>query len=199
MIIRINASSILRKVDKAAEVKGRPIAYKKAYALYYRSKSMMLKEYDKHPVTAEIAAGPMTLPATNATGGYGNLYAFLGFKSGTKPTQELRELIEEQTQFHTVGYRNKAFHFRIALPSKGTIEAMTEMPWGTGGSWVHAVEHGLDNLAFFVYKRSMGRSGGGIIAADEVNDDLSFQTQPYLTTILANFRKRVNNSTVNEA
>lgn len=158
----------------------------------------MLKEFDKHPVTAEIRAGPRALDYSGATDGYGNLYAFLGFEEGSHPITELRDLLETGTQFRQTAFRNNTWYFRIQAPSKKAIEDITEMDWGSGDSWVNAVEKGLDNITMFIYKKKYGRSKAGFQAAYEVNEDLEFKAQPYLTEIMSNFRNRINNSRTND-
>jgi hypothetical protein len=187
--IKINEDSIRKKVTKAAYDKGEIAAYQKAHRLYTRAFQTMLKNFDEHPVTAEIKAGPRALDYSGSTDGYGNLYSFLGFSSGSTPTQDLRTVISANTRFEQTIFRGGNWYFRVRMPSQKLIESNTEMEWGTGQSWVEAVENGLDNLSHYMFKKKYGRSKAGFQAAYEVNEDLTFRRHAYLSAIFQSFRE----------
>lgn len=195
--VKINQDSIRKKVTGAAMQAGEKVAYQKANRLFTRAVKTMLKEFDEHPVTVEIKAGPRALDYSGATDGYGNLYAFFGFASGSKPTEDLREIIVANTRLQQTVFRGGNWYFRIHMPTKKLIEANTEMDWGTGQSWVEAVEKGLDNLGMFMFKKKYGRSKAGFQAKYEINEDLEFNRRKYLSEIFENFRDRIEKSRTN--
>src|SRR4051812_7772070 len=90
--IKINESSIQAKVIEAIgkSKTAKSIANKKAYDLFYRSKNMMLRDFDEHEITQEIKAGPDALNISNTLGGYGNLFSYIGFELLRTPIQGLR-------------------------------------------------------------------------------------------------------------
>jgi hypothetical protein len=197
--VKINNDTAMKKIHAAIKKKGEPLARKRAYALFWRARNMMLKDFDRHPITQELKNSGRTGNISLTTDGYGNLFAFFGFEAGDEPTGELRNLLEAGTVFRSTGFRNNAWFFRITTPDTQTIENITLLPWGSGHSWVDSVENGLDGLAFFMYKKGQGRSQQGFQAPYEINDDLQFNKREYLTEIMRNFRDRINNSSVNEA
>lgn len=193
--IKINEAQISEKINKAIRKKGLPVAQKKAYNLFKRSHNALLKEFDEHNITNELLAGANAVPLTSATNGYGNLYAFLGFTHN--PIPDLRAILVKGFSFRYTTHRNNSYYFKVSTPNKGVIDFVTPLPWGTGDSWVESIEGGLDNLAFFMYKKKFGRSKAGFQAPYEINDDLSFTKQKYLSEILGNFRNRINQSSIN--
>ena len=46
-----------------------------------QKESLLVNEFESHPVTQEIQDGPSKESSDILPGGYGNLYAFLGFLS----------------------------------------------------------------------------------------------------------------------
>jgi hypothetical protein len=196
--IKINAVSIRQKVDKAIEAQGKSIAHKKAYDLFYRSKQLMLRDFDEHPVTLEIKAGPRALNTSNTLDGYGNLFSFIGFPQGSDPIAPLKLMMDLGTFFRYSSFRTNTFYFKVVVPSKSQIDSVSPMPWEAGNSWTEGVERGITNLSNYIYRTTIkGRSKQGLQTGEEVNEDLSFKTIPYLTEILSEFRERINNSKVN--
>lgn len=196
--IRIDKESIAKKVRRAVVETGSQVAYDRAEKIFIRAFNSMLKDFDKHPVSAEIKAGPRALDYSGATSGYGNLYSFLGFEAGSHPVDDLREVIIANTSLQQTVFRNNGWYFRVRLPSEETIRSVTKMDWGTEDSWINAVEKGLDNLDSFMFKKKFGRSRYGFQAPYEINEDLQFNKQPYLKEIFGNFRDRIENSKMND-
>lgn len=198
--VRINEESIRAKILAAAELKSYPVAYKRAQSIFKRAYGRLLKDFDQHPVTIEIRAGPSdTVNISNTLGGYGNLFAYIGFDENSDPIEPLRNLLIDSTILGKGSFRSGGWNFRISLPSREAIDNVTPMPWEHGNSWVEGVEHGMSNLSYFLNKQAAkSRSGYGIQVPDEVNQSLSFERVSYITEILANFRNRVRNSKNND-
>jgi hypothetical protein len=195
--LKLNEKSIRDKIDKALANSPtvKRIAYKKAYGIFYNAKRAMLKAFDRHPITQELLGGAKAVNISGTLDGYGNLFSFLGFHAGSKPTEELRELLEIATDFRQTVYRNRTWYFRTQLPGRDVIESKTQMPWEGGNSWAYAVERNVSGLSHYMYKRWGGsRSGMGFQLPYENMEDLVFQPQPYISEILNEFRKRINKS-----
>jgi len=61
----------------------------------------LLKSFEKHPVTAEIAGGASASNLSGTLGGTGNLFTYIGFSSGDKPLSILRILLEKyEIRYH---------------------------------------------------------------------------------------------------
>jgi hypothetical protein len=194
--LKLNQASIKKKIDMAMAKSPaiKKLAYNKAYGIFYNAKRMMLKEFDRHPVTQEIEAGPRAVNISNTLDGYGNLFSFIGFEAGENPTDKLRNLLEVATQFRQTIYRQGVWYFKISLPDKGAIENVTQMPWEKGNSWAYGVETFISGLSNYMYKKWSGsRSGMGFQLPYENWEDIAFTSRPYISEILNNFRERVNN------
>jgi hypothetical protein len=51
-------------------------------------------DFETHPVTKELDAGPDSPNISGTTQGYGNLFAYFGFYSGDKPTETVRKYLD---------------------------------------------------------------------------------------------------------
>jgi hypothetical protein len=194
--LKLNNEAVKAKINKALAASPiiKRLAFQKADKLFLRYKALMLKEFDQHPVTQEILWGPRALNISGTLDGYGNLFSFIGFYQGDRPTDTLRMLLDLGTQFHQTIYRNKTWYFRVRLPTKQAIEEVTQMPWERGNSWAFAVEHQISGLSHYMYKSWVGansRSGMGIQLPYDYLEDAIFTGKPYITKILENFRSRI--------
>jgi hypothetical protein len=179
-----------RAVANSSKV--RRAAYNKAFGVFSEAKRGMLREFDRHLVTQEIEGGPTADNMSGTLGGYGNLFSFIGFYQGDKPTEPLRWLLEQTSLRQTV-YRNGKWYFRVSIPSKEDVELATPMPWEIGNSWAYAVETMISGLSHYMYKWSeRSRSGTGIQLPWENLEDAAFKGTPYITEILQTFRERIN-------
>ena len=202
--IRVNWALIKDKIVKSAELKGRPIARKKAYDLFRRARLKMLRKFNTHLITLEIEAGP-SFQSKNISGtldGYGNLFSYLGFPRGSKPTEAVREVLESQTIWvgNPTFNSKKQWLFKYLYPTRKDVLNATNdaVPWGV--NWIDIIEKGAPNLQFYLnLKRPNPQSVSnyGFQLPHEVNDDLVFKKDPYVTKILENFRETMNNSSIN--
>lgn len=197
LTLKINRPSIRNKIEKAAENKGRPVARKMAYDRFFRAKQRMLLKFEAHPVTREIEAGGGI--GTGKVLAYGNLFSFLGFNSGDKPIEGVREKLESYTYWlGNPTYVNKKWVFKVNAPAIEFLKRDTALPWEGGGpSWITAVEKGIPNIVHYLNFRrgNKGRSGYGLQAAGIVDTGRpDFDgVKDYLTKILENFRNTINN------
>lgn len=192
--LKLDHAAIRKKIDAAmgTAVSVKRAAYKKAYGIYWNAKRTMMKEFDRHPVTLEIESGPTAVNMSDTLGGYGNLFSFIGFEAGSNPVEELRQLLSS-VEFRQTQFRNRMWHFRVGIPSKADVEHVTPMPWEGGNSWAIGIEKGISGLSHYMYIRWEGsRSGTGLQLPYDNWEDLQFNTQPYITEILNNFRSRIN-------
>lgn len=170
------------------------MALKVISPIFKRAKNTMLKDFNDHPITREIeqGVGAENISGT-LSGGYGDLFSFLGFEDGDKPIDPLRILLEMQTELRaTVTRQNgNVLYFRVSFPSREQIDSVTQMPWETN-SWVESVERtGLTNFSYYMSKKGYGRSSGGIQLHHEIQPGLTFSTTPYLQEILDEFRENI--------
>lgn len=187
-----NIKSVLKKVasSKTAQRKIDKAVQKKIE----REKKNTLKEFDAHPITVELQNGPQATNSSGTLGGYGNLFSFIGFSAGSNPTTPLRSLIQSAIAMRRRRVQTKKkgikFVYMVTLPSEGQINAVTPMPW-EGGSWAEAMENGMSNFSYYMYKRfGDGRSGWGFQADHNLRNAI-FKPKAYVTEILNNFKTNI--------
>lgn len=193
--VKLDQNAIKNKINKALgnSVAVKRLAYNKAFGVFRTAQRIMLQEFDRNIITQELLAGPRGVNMSDTLDGYGNLFSFIGFYAGDRPTERLRILLEMGTTFQQTVYRNGAWYFRVFLPNREAIENVTQMPWEEGNSWAYAVESEISGLSHYMYKRWGGsRSGTGFQLPYENWEGLTFKGRPYITEILNSFRNRVN-------
>ena len=152
------------------------------------TKKNIIAKFNVHPVTKEIEAGSSATNMSNLLGGYGNLFTYIGFRSGSNPVSAIRRLLATirllkiRRSARTQG-RIFVHDAIISFPSEKEISNVSRMPWEPK-SWVYGIERGIDGFGYYMYKRFKGgRSKGGLQSEDKIND-VSFRTDKYLPTML---------------
>jgi hypothetical protein len=198
MILRfsINKDSINQKINKALSTNNavKIKTYNLANSYFKRAKNIMLKNFNSNPITMELEGGANNQENISGTlDGYGNLYSFIGFYKGEKPTESLRQILDDLTYIKPTIFRNKKFYFKISIPSREEIENVTQMPWENGNSWAYEVEGEISGLSNFLYKEWLGsRSSMGMQLNHKYIESISFHGRPYITEILNNFREAIS-------
>ena len=168
-------------------------------SIFKRNKEVLLKEFLNHSITVELKNGPNSENISNTLGGEGNLFSFLGFFYNTNPTLSLENLFNNLSIRKTTR-RGNVIYYSINLPTNSEIANSTKMDWGSGTSWAYAVENGNFNgdaaLSHYIYKTWIkGRSKTGIQVKQNYSER-NFSPKPYISEILENFQKRMNNINV---
>ena len=162
----------------------------------------MVSEYNTHPVTKEIQAGPHSKNISNTLGGYGNLFSFIGFTDKKMdPTEPVRRLILKDSFLHRSrpiirsikSGQSYEFTFRATLPSKDDISKVSRMPWESGRSWVFAVESGISGLGHYIYRNYIksSRSKKAIQSKNKYMPGMVYRPVSYVSAILNKFKKKV--------
>jgi hypothetical protein len=199
----INKTILNREVKKLLFNKDiQDLAYQRASREFERIKKQALAEFDKHPVTQEINGGIQaknisnTLPGTK---GDANLFSFIGFPEDSSPTQEVRNILEDEINLNrqpkskTVS-NGILFTFDVEAPTLKSIEQKTPLPWEGGRSWVRGIERGISGLGYYLSGRfktpEPSQSGGGIQSEYKVRAG-AFTTVKYLSEILKNLKEKL--------
>jgi hypothetical protein len=167
-------------------------------------KGVILKEFDRHPVTRELSQGPSGANISNTLNGIGNLFSFIGFYKGQNVIGSVREMLK--SHFNLVGTQGKkrgrkgveAFTYQLDFPSLNSFDMISRMPWESGNSWVVGIEKGISGFSHFMYLKvgegkelaSKSRSGKGLQSRKALNAGI-FKPIPYMTEMLNNYRKRL--------
>jgi hypothetical protein len=160
----------------------------------------LLEDFDNHPVTKEIQAGPS--PQNKSISGAleeGNLFSFLGFDFGDNPTAPVREVIQNEVRLAT-GVRKEPtasktrFRFSLRIPTQ-KLNEVSKLRWESGKSWINAVQNGIGGFSNYLWKKFIGprsHSFYGIQAKHSVRGgDDSSKPVPYLKQLFANFVERL--------
>ena len=153
----------------------------------------LVKNFQIHPITIELNAGPRASNTSGTLGGYGNLFSFIGFSSSDKPTQVISQIFNEKIKF-TVRRRNKAGQYTVTfyIPSVEEIYSLTPIPWMTGKSWVKNVEDGgFTNLGQYLFSSKgfdQSVSGTGMQVKNR-SSSVNFSRTPYIGKLINDFKK----------
>jgi len=193
---KTNLPALKVKILKSRHVQRKASAAIEARVL--SAKQELLNEFDKHPVTQEIAAGPDLESSNILPQGYGNLYSFLGFRKGRSPVNEVREELEKIHFVKTPIVSPNKWIFRIKAPSNEDIENKSRMDWESGRSWIHAITYGLSGFSYYLFtlsrKLSSSRSGRGIQTDNQPRGGGEFFAgQSYLFSMLLRFKRKFTN------
>lgn len=158
------------------------------------SKNDLLKDFSSHPVTAEIEAGENSENSSGTLGGYGNLFSFIGFISGSKPTEVVKNLINKIRlirKSYVKSERNGVLiTFNVFSPKKSDFEDATPIPWSAGRSWLSGIERGISGLGYFISRGGIGRSEGGEQADSKIRSS-SFKNVSYFSKMYSDFFKKL--------
>jgi len=196
-VVTINAKELLRELTvDSPNSKAMATAIRQVIAprIEERQKDLQ-KEFKIHPITVELDAGPRASNTSGTLGGYGNLFSFIGFSGGDRPTEIISEIFKQKIRF-TVRRRNNKGQYNVTfyLPSTDDIYNLTPIPWMTGKSWAKSVEEGgITNLGQFLYSSTgFGQSSSGTgIQVKNRSSGVSFSRTPYIGKLIENFKKNL--------
>ena len=158
------------------------------------SRKNFLREFSSHPVTVEIEAGENSRNSSGTLGGYGNLFSFIGFSSGSKPTEVVKNLINKIRLIRKSYVRPEKngvlIKFNVFSPKKSDFEDSTPIPWATGRSWLSGIERGISGLGYFISRDGIGRSEGGQQADNKIRQSF-FKNVSYFSKIYSDFYKKL--------
>lgn len=178
---------------------GRKIAQDPAI-IFDKCKEVLIEELRKHPVTQEIQAGPTGKSAFLSSGG--DLFSFIGFPAGSKPISDLEDFLDNHINFE--GYKGLKtgggliiFEFKISIPDESDFASRENLClfWEKTNPWPFAVEKGIAGYSNYLpFKDDMAKSVSkrGLQMKNEIREG-EFSPTPYITQILNNFKKNLNN------
>ena len=191
-------SQIVKNIASSRSVKTR--VARAVLERFEIAKNLLLSEFDNHPVTREIKAGPLSENISNTLGGRGNLFTFLGFESGSDPIFDLRDtivrelVIKEQLESQGSVRANSIYYRSVVYFPFSEIRQATPMPWEAGLSWALGIEEGISNFSHYVFTRKLighpNRSGHGI-QNPAASFGGEFATTPYLSKMFQDLQHRL--------
>lgn len=190
----IKIQQILKKMQESKSCEN--LAYGAALQRFNSTKLELVEDFNEHPVTKEIEAGPDAPNYTNSLS-EGNLFSFIGFTKGENPLSKLRKLIYDIKLNKYVRDKIKVgkkinYVFQISMPPEEEIINATPMPdrWSSG-SWAKKIENSISGLQYYLFgygeKFKNSFSGTGIQIKNKLRPD-TFKGVKYLSGIFARFR-----------
>ena len=194
-VVTVNAKELLREltVDRPNSSRmGMALRRVIEPKLQERQKELSSK-FEAHPITVELSAGPRSSNISGTLGGYGNLYSFIGFSEGERPTDVISRIFREKIKFKVRRTGNTGrYKVTFFIPSVDEIYNLTPIPWMTGKSWAKAMEEGgLTNLGQYLFSSTgfgVSRAGTGIQAKNR-SSGVSFSRMPYIGKLIKDFKK----------
>lgn len=184
---KLDIKSIKRKALDTKKAKD--LAFAKAQEKVGEEKNKLINEFDNHEVTKEIAAGPKAANTSNTLGGYGNLFSFIGFESGSDPISPIKELLN-QIQVRNLKSDGKNFKATVKYPSQNEIKTVTPLPFEEGRSWSEGIEKGISGFTQYIYRKFLLGRSKEAFQSEKAKGVGTFRKKPYLNSLLENF---VNN------
>lgn len=189
---RIDYKAVRKRVESQALPSLKDFAINLVERRVRNAQQKMLEAFDRHPVTLEIGQGKSGSNISGTLGGYGNLFTFIGFEDGSRPTSGLRNLLAKEIPIIFRGFLKRGSEFgdlkyEIRLPSILALELESPIPWAIGDSWATGIEKGISGVGQYLsLYATASRSGGGIQNV-KINLPRRFSPQPYLSSILDAF------------
>lgn len=175
----------------------KPLAEQRIKNAFDKERRKLLDDFENSDITKEIDSGPDASNSSNTLGGYGNLFTFIGFESGSDPISPLRSLLAKSIRIKTIRKKRNvlAFTLNFSVPTIDEIKAVAPMPWSTD-NWVEAVEKGLSGLGQYMYTKNSkrGRSGKAIQIDAELTGNQNSNPTEYMTKILSDMLRNIESS-----
>lgn len=185
----INRSQLRNQIFNSKEVKNAIL--KKVSVEVEKQKSILITEFSNHPVTQELEGAEDASNISNTLGGYGNLFSFIGFKSGSTPVAPVKKLLQKISVNRNVRVRGDVINIAIDLPSKEDFANVSRIPWEGTRSWLFDMNRSISGLGSYLYgKFNTSRSGSGIQASKNFGKRV-FSPVKYFDLIYDNFIKRL--------
>lgn len=151
----------------------------------------VLKEnFESHPVTREIDAGPNAHNISGTLNGTGNLFTFIGFERGSKPLDAIRAELNKDPVLVSVKYNRGRVSGTFRGPSKNDLFKVTPLPWATD-SWARRIEKGLAGFGQYLLKGGAGSRSGGAIQVNNKVRTGRFKNRSYISRMLSDFYKSI--------
>jgi hypothetical protein len=212
----IEKAQIIRAVARSvsAQAKIKAAATERFKVIFNDSVKGMQKEFEEDKVTQELDGGVDASNISDTLGGGDapdNLFSYIGFEAGSKPTQPIREALDPKSRSGpklgptiklSSSETNITYGCQVTGPKINDIYDQTPIPWGPGMSWAEKIETGIPGLARFLARYTNtppSHSGGGLQVRGDLPSRGGAQFSPpekgYLSRIFSNFVENIHRFT----
>jgi len=163
-----------------------------AQQVLLENKQELIQQFNEHPVTKEIEAGPDASNQSGTLGNRGNLFSFIGFPEGSNPIEPVRNLLQKIELSSAKGRTSgSTVQFKVNMPDQNEFESISKMPWESGRSWLYDIERAISGLGQYLFGQfKNSRSGTGMQLEKNVTSN-TFTPVKYFGTMLENFAKKL--------
>jgi len=158
---------------------------------FKKLKNELILKFNNHPITKEIDAGPRASNTSGTLGGYGNLFSFIGFDASQKPTNPIRELLNNTFITNVTVQKDGGANVFVYYPSARDIFEVTPMPWAEGRSWAEGIERGLSGFGLYLNKDDENSRSGAGIQTSSSNKKGKFQNTKYISHLIDWFEREI--------
>jgi hypothetical protein len=156
-------------------------------------KQMMIAEFNSHPVTIEIKAGPYAGNYSDTLVGIsqGNLFSFIGFRQDSDPIAPILEKLNGIKITSSSEYGNSFLN--ISMPKIEEIWEVTPMPWQEGRSWAKGIESGISGLNYYLFSnegRLKNSRSGPAVQSEKSRSGARYVPTQYLSTIFKKYKTK---------
>ena len=195
-VVSVNLPELRKKLlESKAFENGKYEAAKQIRPTFNAARALAISDFNNHPVTKEIDAGPGTANISQTLNGYdGDLFSFIGFTVGDNPTKIVKNMLLK-IEMKYVGYSRGKWNFNIYALSMQDIADATPLPWEDGKSWVEGIHSGISGFGRYMASSRFedfedSRSKRGLQVGNKIREG-QFQRKKYVAEILRNFWKLV--------
>ena len=149
---RINMRGLEAEIAQKGYKIYKPLVEDRVKRMLQKETQQVLNAFNQNAVTREIEAGPNSSNISNTLGGYGNLFTFIGFESGSDPISPIRSLLAKSIQIKAIRKKRNTLALKLtfSVPTLEQIKAVTPSPWSTD-SWAEAIERGMSGLGKYLH------------------------------------------------
>lgn len=161
---------------------------------FNKIKSEMIEEFLAHPVTVEIRSGPNGSNISGTLGGASNLFAFIGFRSGTDPIEPILQILQSTN----ISFKRElkspfaiGVEYNVFLPEAKDIFDVTPFPFVKGDrSWAEGIERGISGLGYLLRRKTRASRSGVALQGRKKTRSGKFSNTKYISALIKKYKKR---------
>ena len=150
----------------------------------------MIQEFEQHPISKEIDGGITASNISETLNGITNLYSFIGFNSGDRPLEPIKQELQKIKLRYNIASRGE-ITFTIDFPTAKDIFRVTPLPWATGRSWAQGIETGISGLGYYIKQKENSRSGLGVQSEKQIRSGVRFRNTKYISDLIQKYNKKI--------
>ena len=150
----------------------------------------MIQEFEQHPISKEIDGGITDYNISETLNGITNLYSFIGFNSGDRPLEPIKQELQKIKLRYNIASRGE-ITFTIDFPTAKDIFRVTPLPWATGRSWAQGIETGISGLGYYIKQKENSRSGLGVQSQKQIRSGARFKNTKYISELINKYNKKI--------